>query len=331
MKIIITGASGLIGKQLCTQLNQNGFDVEFLQRSFTNNAMDQKDWSSRKNIFWSNPEILEKAHAVIHLAGANVGSPWTKKYKNEILNSRKFGTEALIKACADCQTPPKHIISASGIGIYPENTHQLLNETNESGQWFLAEVCKTWEQGIFGHKIPDVVASCLRTGIVFSNNSKVFSVLNLQFQFFGMVGSVGSPNNIWSWIHIDDLCLMYLALIRGTMAPGIYNAVAPLPCTQKTAGIAFEKFAMQRKSQKSHITALLWSIPCGINKMLQALHINVRPVLPAFLIKLAWGERSVIALTNQNVSAQKTLDTGFCYQYPTIESAMEHLHNNPTI
>lgn len=331
MKIIITGASGLIGKQLCKQLKQNGFDVEFLKRLFNNNAVDQKDWSLRKNIFWSNPEILEKAHAVIHLAGANVGSPWTKKYKNEILNSRKLGTEALMKACADCQTPPKHIISASGIGIYPENTHQLLNETSESGQGFLAEVCKTWEQGIFEHKIPGAVASCLRTGIVISNNSKVFSVSQLQFQIFGMVGSVGSPNNIWSWIHIDDLCSMYLALIRGTMAPGIYNAVAPHPCTQKTAGIAFEKFAPQRKSQKSHITALLWRIPCGINKMLQALHINARPVLPAFLIKIAWGERSAIALTNQNVSAQKTLDTGFCYQYPTIESAMEHLHNNPTI
>ena len=331
MKIIITGASGLIGKQLCKQLKQNGFDVEFLKRRFNNNAVDEKDWSLRKNIFWSNPEILEKAHAVIHLAGANVGSPWTKKYKNEILNSRKLGTEALMKACADCQIPPKHIISASGIGIYPENTHQLLNETSESGQRFLAEVCKIWEQGIFEHKIPGVVASCLRTGIVFSNNSKVFSVSQLQFQIFGMVGSVGSPNNIWSWIHIDDLCSMYLALIKGTMSPGIYNAVAPNPCTQKTAGIAFEKFAPQRKSQKSHITALLWRIPCGINKMLQALHINARPVLPAFLIKIAWGERSAIALTNQNVSAQKTLDTGFCYQYPTIESAMEHLHNNPTI
>lgn len=236
MKIIITGASGLIGKQLCKQLKQSGFDVEFLKRRFINNAVDQKDWSSRKNIFWSNPEILEKAHAVIHLAGANVGSPWTKKYKNEILNSRKLGTEAVMKACADCQTPPKHIISASGIGFYPENTHLLLNETSESGQGFLAEVCKTWEQGIFGHKIPGVVASCLRTGIVFSNNSKVFSVSNLQFQFFGMVGSVGRPNNIWSWIHIDDLCSMYLALIRGTMAPGIYNAVAPHPALKKQQG-----------------------------------------------------------------------------------------------
>jgi hypothetical protein len=112
------------------------------------------------------------------------------------------------------------------------------------------------------------------------------------------------------------------------MSPGIYNAVAPHPCTQKAAGIAFEKFAPQRELKKMSITALLWRIPCAINKMLQALRITARPVLPAFMIKLAWGERSAIALTNQNVSAKKTLDTGFCYQYPTIESAMEHLHTH---
>ncbi len=328
MKIIITGASGLIGKRLCKVLKQDGFDIEFLKRHDYNNTIEEKDWLSRKNIFWSNPEILENADAVVHLAGANVGSSWTKKYKIEILNSRKLGTDSLMKACADCQIPPKHIISASGIGFYPENTHQLLNETSESGNTFLAEVCKIWEQGIFEHKIPDAVASCLRTGIVISNNSKVFSVSQLQFQIFGMVGSVGSPNNLWSWIHINDLCSMYLALIKGTMSPGIYNAVAPHPCTQKAAGIAFEKFAPQRELKKSNITALLWRIPCAFNKMLKALRITARPVLPAFLIKLAWGERSAIALTNQNVSAKKTLDTGFCYQYPTIESAMDHLHTH---
>ncbi|MCX6177448.1 MAG: DUF1731 domain-containing protein [Bacteroidetes bacterium] len=328
MKIIITGASGLIGKRLCKVLKQDGFDIEFLKRHDYNNTIEEKDWLSRKNIFWSNPEILENADAVVHLAGANVGSSWTKKYKIEILNSRKLGTDSLMKACADCQIPPKHIISASGIGFYPENTHQLLNETSESGNTFLAEVCKIWEQEIFEHKIPGAVASCLRTGIVISNNSKVFSVSQLQFQIFGMVGSVGSPNNLWSWIHINDLCSMYLALIKGTISPGIYNAVAPHPCTQKAAGIAFEKFAPQRELKKSNITALLWRIPCAFNKMLKALRITARPVLPAFLIKLAWGERSAIALTNQNVSAKKTLDTGFCYQYPTIESAMDHLHTH---
>jgi uncharacterized protein (TIGR01777 family) len=328
MKIIITGASGLIGKRLCEVLKQDGFDIEFLKRHDYNNTIEEKDWLSRKNIFWSNPEILENTDAVVHLAGANVGNSWTKKYKKEILNSRKLGTEALMKACADCQTPPKHIISASGIGFYHENTNQLLNETSASGNTFLAEVCKIWEQGIFEHKIPSAVASCLRTGIVISNHSKVFGVSKLQFQLFGMVGSVGSPNNLWSWIHIDDLCSTYLALIKGTMSPGIYNAVAPHPCTQKAAGIAFEKFAPHRELKKSNITALLWLIPCAINKMLQALRITARPVLPAFLIKLAWGERSAIALTNQNVSAKKTLDTGFCYQYPTIESAMNHLHTH---
>lgn len=331
MKIIITGATGLIGKRLCNQLKQNGFDVEFLKRHDYNKAMSQKDWSSRKNIFWSNPEVLENATAVIHLAGANVSRSWTKKYKEEILMSRKIGTEALLSACAACKIPPKHIISASGIGIYPENSKEELNESSKHGTGFLSEVCKIWENTLLNSETPGIQKSCLRTGIVFSNNSKVFHITKLQFLYSGMVGSVGNPRNTWSWIHIDDLCNLYLALVKGTMPPGIYNAVAPHTCSQKEMGRAFEAHSQNRKDFNTFLQQLQWGNACRINKLIRFLGITIRPILPAFLMKLIWGERSIIALTNQNVSAKKTLDTGFCYQYPTIDSAMEHLHKNPLI
>ena len=100
MKIIITGASGLIGKRLCKVLKQNDFDVELLKRHDYNNTIEQKDWLSRKNIFWSNSEILENADAVVHLAGANVGSPWTKKYKNETPQAR-------LPSCGRAQGTPE--------------------------------------------------------------------------------------------------------------------------------------------------------------------------------------------------------------------------------
>ncbi|MFZ9630991.1 MAG: epimerase [Bacteroidia bacterium] len=329
MKIILTGASGLIGNQLCNQLKQKGFDVDFLKRHHYNNTTNQKDWSSRKNIFWSNPEILENADAVVHLAGANVANRWTKSIKAEIINSRREGTRALIDACSKCQNPPKHIISASGIGIYPEGTGQVMTEISEHGDGFLATVCKVWENEILNNTLLGTSVSCLRTGIVLSNRSKIIGITKLQFQFFGMVGTVGSPENRWSWIHINDLCSMYIALIEGKMSPGIYNAVAPNPCTQKDFALAYEKFAPLRNHNNTFPAPLFWRIPCKINQIIRSFGISMRPNLPAPLIKLAWGERSVIALTNQNVSAVKTIDTGFCYQYPTIESALENLHNNP--
>ena len=297
MKIIITGASGLIGKRLCKVLKQDGFDIEFLKRHDYNNTIEEKDWLSRKNIFWSNPEILENADAVVHLAGANVGSSWTRKYKKEILNSRKLGTEALMKACADCQTPPKHIISASGIGFYHENTNQLLNETSESGNTFLAEVCKIWEQGIFEHKIPGAVASCLRTGIVISNHSKVFGVSKLQFQLFGMVGSVGSPNNLWSWIHIDDLVRLFMFILEFKLE-GVYNAVAPNPV------------------QQIELTKL-------IAKILQ--RPLVLPNVPELALRLILGEMGAIALESQRVCAAKIQDAGFKFNYLELEPALEDL------
>ena len=296
MKIIITGASGLIGKRLCKVLKQDGFDIEFLKRHDYNNTIEEKDWLSRKNIFWSNPEILENADAVVHLAGANVGSSWTRKYKKEILNSRKLGTEALMKACADCQTPPKHIISASGIGFYHENTNQLLNETSESGNTFLAEVCKIWEQGIFEHKIPGAVASCLRTGIVISNHSKVFGVSKLQFQLFGMVGSVGSPNNLWSWIHIDDLCNMYVEAIENNELNGIYNAVASDYVTNE----------FLTKSIATILDKKAWL-----------------PNVPSFMLKLIFGEMAVILLEGSRVSAEKIKSTGFKFKYPFLLEALK--------
>ena len=329
MKIILTGASGLIGNQLCNQLKQKGFDVFFLKRHHYNKATQEKDWSSRKKIFWSNPEILEEADAVVHLAGENVAKRWTKATKDRILMSRKEGTEALMEACKNCNTPPKHIISASGIGIYPEGSGEVLTEESNHGTGFLATVCETWENALFQNGPLGSQLSCLRTGIVLSNKSKILGITEAQFRIMGMVGTVGSPNNNWSWIHIQDLCAMYIALIEGRMAPGIYNAVAPHPCSQMAFAQAYEKSAPFRLENTQNAIPAFWGLSCSINQIIQKLGITIRPNLPASLIKLAWGERAVIALTNQTVSAQKTIDTGFCYLYPTIESALVNLHRNP--
>ena len=331
MKIIITGASGLIGKRLCKVLRQNGFDVELLKRQDYNNTIGQKDWLPRKNIFWSNPEILENADAVVHLAGANVARPWTKAYKKEILESRTIGTTALMQACSSCSNPPKHIISASGIGYYAEAVPHTLTEESKLGNGFLAEVCKVWEESLFNNNTKQIPLSVVRTGLVLSNKSKIVEAAKIQFLLSGMVGSVGNQDNQWSWIHIVDLCNLYIALIEGTLQPGIYNGVAPNPCTQGEFGKAYEQHPTFKSPKYLIYLQLQFWIAKRLNGLIRLLGIQKRPIIPEWVIKLAWGERSVIALTNQYVSAQKTLSQGFCYQYPTIDSAMQHLQGHPEI
>lgn len=331
MKIIITGATGLIGNRLCNQLKQNGFHVDFLKRHRYNNTIDQKDWLSRKNIFWSNPEILENADAVVHLAGANVARPWTKAHKKEILESRTIGTTALMQACSACSNPPKHLISASGIGYYPESAPNTLIEESSLGDGFLAEVCKVWEESLFNNNTKEISLSVVRTGLVLSNKSKIVEAAKIQFLLSGMVGSVGNHRNRWSWIHIIDLCNLYIALIEGTLEPGIYNGVAPNPCTQGEFGKAYEQRPAFKSSKYLIYKQLHWWIAKRLNGFIRFLGIQKRPIIPEWVIKLAWGERSVIALTNQYVSAQKTLSKGFCYQYPTIDLAMQHLQGHPEI
>lgn len=331
MKIIITGGSGLIGETLSHLLEDKGHVVSHLRRLQSNNQSDKKDLTSKKNIFWSNPEILNDADAVIHLAGANVAKPWTKRYKREILNSRTEGTSALIDACLICENPPKQVISASGIGYYPESLNVELNEDHAMGDAFLAQVCVAWEKSLTRHFPLPFDVSIVRTGLVLSNRSKIVKAAQSQFLLSGMVGSVGSHENMWSWIHIHDLCNLYIALAEQKLSPGIYNGVSPNPCTQGEFGKAYEMHPSLHLPWYLSGWKLQWWIAKGLNRLIRKLNIQLRPIIPAWLMRLAWGERSAIALTNQKVTTNKTLDQGFCYQYPTIESALQQLQSHPKV
>jgi uncharacterized protein (TIGR01777 family) len=331
MKVILTGGSGLIGETLSHLLEDNGHVVLHLRRWYSNKQSVKKDLTSKKNIFWSNPEILEGADAVIHLAGANVAKPWTKSYKREILRSRTEGTSALIDACMACNQPPKQIISASGIGYYPESLSIELNEDHTMGDAFLAQVCVAWENSLQRPFPLPFQVSIVRTGLVLSNKSKIVQAAQSQFLLSGMVGSVGSHENQWSWIHILDLCNLYIALAEQKLLSGIYNGVSPNPCTQGEFGKVYEMHASLQLPWYLSGLKLQWWVAKGLNRLIRTLNIQQRPIVPTWVMRLAWGERAAIALTNQKVSTNKTLDQGFCYQYPTIEKALQHLQAHPKV
>lgn len=332
MKIILSGASGLIGGHLSNKLIERGFRVAYLKRQKFNNQSGKKDLTSIKKTFWANPEILNDADVVVHLAGANVAKRWTNAYREEISNSRLHGSLALLWACAQQPNPPKHIISASGIGYYPEGLPTFLEENHEAGKTFLADVCKAWESSLTDNSCKTTMISVVRTGLVLSENSKIIEACKQQFMISGMIGSVGSPKNMWSWIHIDDLCNIYIALILNQLPTGIYNGVAPNPCQQGIFALAMEQHYPWLGNPINKIGPALstsklsrYFIGSLINRFLQKNEIKARPILPSCLIKIIWGKRAAIALTNQCVSSVKTTSAGFCFLYPSIDKAVANL------
>lgn len=332
---VITGASGLVGSTIETSLKQQGFEVKTLKRWDTNNSLTEKDLANEKKYFWSNPEVLEGAEAVIHLAGANVGLPWTKLHKSKILSSRVNGTKDLLRCLRECKNPPKRIVSASAIGYYPD-PYSYITETTEKGTGFLADVCSAWEQETQPLKeIMDVYT--IRIGLVLSNRSKLLQASYYQYVMSGMVGSTGSGNNVWSWIHIHDLAKIFIESSLGKIPSGIYNGVSPQVSLQKEVGLAVEHYPLNLAGQSTVMQGLqvFGNVLNGVWRSLRWLSggksLHIRPVIPGFVMRIAWGERSVLALTNQRVSSQKLLDAGFTFQYPTIEQAIQHLSKNSTV
>jgi uncharacterized protein (TIGR01777 family) len=305
MKILISGSSGLVGLALTKNLERLGHTVVPL-------VHDDNNSNSKKDLTWSifykqvNIKAFENIDCVIHLAGANVAKPWTSKNKQAILDSREQGTKLLCQTILENKLPIKKFISTSAIGFYPDPSAAILTEESTNASSFLGDVCHRWE-----HEIKPITAggtelSIVRVGLVLSTKGGVFPVA-AKTRKWGVVPITGSKTNYWSWIHLQDLVKIYTALALGELPSGTYNAVAPHAVTQ-------EKFAksllLTTKEAKQSFIPL-----------------SFMPVVPAFLLKMLLGERSILPLTNQHVSSQKIQDQGFIFDYPTISPAIENLIN----
>jgi hypothetical protein len=302
MKIIITGASGLVGKALTQELQKRGHQT-FALRHEDNNPNHKKDltWSIKFN--YVNLNGFQDADVLIHLAGANIAKPWTTKHKEDIFSSRVRGTELLVEELLGQNVNIKHFISTSATGYYPDPGMEL-SETSAAGTGFLSEVCKGWEKPLERLKKTHIQSSVVRTGLVLSNQAGVFPTLTMTLKM-GVVPSTGSKNNIWSWIHIHDLVNIYADLAEGKIQPGIYNGVAPHPTTQGKLIQAIFKFASFPKKRFNPVA--------------------ISPNVPAWFLKLVMGERSQIALTSQQVRTHHLIESGFTFRFNQIEEAVSEL------
>ena len=303
-KILITGASGLIGKALVETLSRRGYDLNILttQQSKINHQKNP-------NIFYWNPlkkEIdvlcLKGIDTIINLAGAPIAQRWSKSAKSRIMDSRTTSLEVLFEALKSQKKTIKHLISASAIGIYVDSKTQYYEEKDDKfdDNSFLRSVVKSWEDATIPFHSSETKVSILRIGIVLDEQLGALPKLITPIKNY--VGSpLGSGQQWQSWIHRDDLIQMFCHVMDHEIE-GVYNAVSPNPVQQ----IEFTK-----------------TLAKILNKPL------IFPKVPEFILKFILGEMSAIVLESQRVCANKIQSTGFKFQFHEISAALSHLLNKP--
>jgi len=297
MNILITGATGMLGKRLVPMLRTEGMDVSILTTSEIKQNVKQKVffWDHKKGIFPKN--LTQPIDIVIHLAGANVGAQrWTSRYKQEILESRTMTSLFLLKELQEQNNLPKKYVTASGTDFYPNPSEKVFTENDLPGNQFLAKVCTAWEAVAEAWSHAGCITQVVRTPVVLAANEG-FMAKMMQTAFLGIIPTTGSPKNKLSWIHADDLCRIYRFLFDKTES-GIWNAVAPQVVNMKQLVCAIDKARKKR-----------------------TLHPNV----PCLMLKLMMGEMGTLACGSQQVGAEKLLQAGFGYLYPTPETALNDI------
>lgn len=297
--ILITGATGLVGKALVKECLSKGFNIYYLTTS-------KSKISSKKNykgFYWNpqldqiDPKCFEGVSTVINLAGSSIAQRWTKVSKSTILSSRKNALELLHSTIETHKFPIKHIISASAIGIYPDSKTRYYKEDFQgTDASFLRTVVRSWEGALKSFKSLGVLTTALRIGIVLDANEGALPKISRPIK--GYIGSaLGSGEQWQSWIHIDDLVSIFLFILESDIE-GVFNAVAPNPVQQKD----FVK-----------------SVAKVLNRPL------FFPNVSEIVLNFALGEMSAIVLESQRVSAQKIQNLGFEYKYYELDAALNHL------
>ncbi len=292
--ILISGGSGMIGRQITDLLEAKGYAVSWLSRSKQRQASFL--WDVEKGEI--DPKAIEWTDAVIHLAGAGVAEKrWTEERKKLILESRTKSTHLLREAIEKAINQPSTFISISGAGYYGYNTGtQLMDESNAPGGDYLAQVVVAWENEVKLIESLHLRTVIFRTGIVLDDEGGALVELLKP----PVTAPLGSGDQWMSWIHIEDLARMFVFALEKTTLQGVFNAVGPNPATNQQLTQAAAK-----AKGKPYI---------GIG-------------VPAFALRLFLGEMAEIVLGGNRVSSQKIQKAGFDFEYPNLEEALKAIFN----
>ena len=294
MRILITGASGLIGTALQRSFDEIGHELLLASR---NEAKDSQhiQWDVEKG--FSELERLEGIDAVVHLAGESVfGLSWSDAKKKAIRDSRVDGTRSVVEAISKLKARPNVLVAASAIGFYGDRGDEEMTESSAAGDTFLAEVSKEWESEARRAEDAGIRTVLLRTGIILSKDGGALGTMLLPFKL-GIGGVVGSGKQWMSWISIDDHIRVINYAIEYENVRGAVNSVSPNPVTNgeftKTLG-----------------------------------EVLYRPTilpLPSFAVNMVFGEMGdALLLASTRVVPKRLEDAGFEFKYPELKTAIEH-------
>jgi len=295
--ILITGASGLVGSRLTDLLLEKGYQVSHLGRNKKPGPVPSFVWDVEKKQI--DPEAIVNVDTIIHLAGAGVADKrWTKKRKREIRDSRIHSTELLFQTLTDNTHTVSSVISASAIGYYGFGiTDNFLTEESPSGADFLATVTREWEQAVEEFTSLNLRVVKLRIGIVLSEKGGALKSMALPVRL-GIGAPLGSGQQPVSWIHIDDLCSMFIKAIEDKTMHGAYNAAGLNPVTNKEL----------TKTIAEVLQKPLWA-----------------PAIPAFILKLVLGDMADMIIRGNKISPQKIQQAGFKFKYLNVRDALSDL------
>jgi uncharacterized protein (TIGR01777 family) len=297
--VLITGGTGMVGKRLTELLLEKGYQVAYLSRrqeSIPNVKVYR--WDVDKN--WIDDKALMSADYIVHLAGAGIAdAPWTDKRKQEIIHSRTSTIELIARELQGRPYQVKAFVSASAIGFYGADTgDEQLTEQTSSGSDFLAHVTRHWENASELIDNVGIRTTKLRIGVVLSNTGGALPKIMMPIRW-GVGAPLGSGKQWVSWIHLDDLCRMFIAALENTQWHGVYNAVAPTPVTNEVL----------------------------TRQIAEVLHRPLwLPHIPDFTLRLLYGEMANVVLGGNYVINQRIRnETDFVYQFEEVEQALSDL------
>ena len=295
--ILITGGSGLVGKELTKMLMHKGYRVIWLSREQNlQTIVPQYFWDYTKGEI--DMEALHQADIIIHLSGESIGSGrWTADKKEKIIQSRVETASLLLSSLKKLNKKPEAFISASAVGVYGKDTtqHIYTEEDEPVAGDFLARVCREWEEAVrrFTDEL-DCRTVIIRTGMILSANSPAFKKMYTSVKF-GLGAPFGNGNQYWSWVHIRDLCEMYIKAVEDETMKGAYNAVAP-------------QYITNREFMQTFAGVMARPI--------------LLPSIPAFLLRIVMGKSADMVLGGSSISSQKILDEKFLFHYTEAEQAL---------
>lgn len=301
MRVLIAGATGLVGKELVELCHENDIKVHYL----TTSKSKIKNFENYKGFYWDpstgaiDPKAFENIIAVINLAGTSISNRWTAANKKEIYDSRIESANLIYNTLSNHNNQVTHYISASAVGIYPPSFTAMYTEDSDVvDDSFLGGVVKDWEAAANQFKELGVRVATIRTGVVLDEEEGAFPKL-VQPIKMGVGSPLGNGKQWMSWIHVEDVAKVYMHCLQQGVE-GVINAVAPSPVTN----------SYMTKRIAEQLDKELWA-----------------PKVPAFVLRIVLGEMATLALDGQLVHSNRLKKQGFKFRFINVESAIKDLLN----